>query len=356
MARAPVRVGVALIGVLGAGLALQWLLFAPSFSAVGAALMLVSAALPLIAFTLGRRLLGWVFAPIAEQDGELKRLLSDLLAEGQVPGPPRVARAEVHSDPGLFEVQAFGRRLRARMAERRAMTDQLEQATAYKQGFLKAVRHELRTPLNSVLGFSEVLLSDLEGPLTAGQRENLTVVMRMGRRLSDLFDEVVELASVAAAQHEITREAVDVPALLEHVGEALEEERGDRPVHIRLEIDDGLPQVAADADRLQQLLRGMARHALSVSTGELIVLRAAARAGAVVLTISDPARRLSAEDVSQLLARESVASRRKGLDEGSRLRIAIWKELAALYGGELDLQSDGAGTALSLSLPAWSAA
>ena len=76
----------------------------------------------------------------------------------------------------------------------------------------------------------------------------------------------------------------------------------------------------------------------------------------MVFTISDPARRLSAEDVSQLLARESAVSRRKGLDESSRLRLAIWKELAALYGGKLDLQSDGAGTELRLSLPLWSAA
>ena len=347
MTRAPVRVGVALVGVLVLGLLLQWLLFAPAFSSRGVALLLVSAVVPLLCLTFGRRLFGWVFAPIAEQDGELKRLLSDLLAEGEVPGPPRVARAEVHS---------FGRRLRERMAERRALTSQLEQATAYKQGFLKAVRHELRTPLNSILGFSEVLLSDLEGPLTSGQRENLAVILRMGRRLSDLFDEVVELASIAAAQQELAREAVDAPALLEQVGEALEEERGDRPVHIRLEIDEGLPQVAGDAFRLQQLLRGMARHVLSVSTGELIVLRARPRSGTVVLTISDPARRLSAEDVSQLLARESVVSRRKGLDESSRLRFAIWKELAALYGGKLDLQSDGAGTELSLSLPSWSAA
>jgi signal transduction histidine kinase len=355
MKRPRVRVGTALLGVLLLGLLLQWAVFVPLFARTGALpwMVLISALIACIA--LGRKWLGWALEPIAAQDAELRQLLSELAPEGGVPGPPRVARAAPPSVPGLFEMEQFGRRLQARLGERRELERQLEEATAYKQGFLKAVRHELRTPLNSILGFAEVLLSDLEGPLTTGQRENLTVIRRTGKRLQDLFDEVIELASVSAGPHELLREPVDAPALLEQVGEALEEERGDKPVHIRLEAGDGLPQVAGDAARLRQLLRGMASHALSVSTGELIVLAARAGDGKVVLTVSDPARRLSSADVSQLLARESAVSRRKGLDEGSRLRMAIWQELAALYGGKLSLQSDATGTELRLTLPAWSA-
>jgi signal transduction histidine kinase len=111
--------------------------------------------------------------------------------------------------------------------------------------------------------------------------------------------------------------------------------------------------VAGDAQRLRQLLRGMASHALSVSTGELLVLSARAREDQILLSISDPARRLSEADVSQLFARESAVSRRKGLDESSRLRIAIWQELAALYGGKLSMHSDGTGTEFTLTLPTW---
>src|SRR5262245_32413595 len=117
---------------------------------------------------------------------------------------------------------------------------------------LRAVRHELRTPLNAVLGLSEALLSNLDGPLTDGQRENLTIIATTARRLSDLFDDVLELSTDAPGDRFKTREAVDLGALLDELAESLERSRGNKPVHVQVDSDVALPPAFANPHRLQR--------------------------------------------------------------------------------------------------------
>jgi signal transduction histidine kinase len=258
------------------------------------------------------------------------------------------------TDRTLHEVERLRRDLFGRLEESSRLRKRAEEASDYKTGFLKSVQHELRTPLNSILGFAEVLLSGIEGPLTTGQRENLGVVRRTGKRLQDLFDEVVELAATAAGQLELRHAAVDIGAVLEQLGEALEEERGDRPVHIRVELAEGLPRVAGDEERLKRFVKGIANQTLAVLSGPLLVLAAAAHGGRVRVSVRDPGRKLARDEIESLLGQEPTPVRRKGLDEGSRLRIALWRQLAELFGGRLELTSDEHGTELGLELPAWS--
>jgi signal transduction histidine kinase len=251
-------------------------------------------------------------------------------------------------------VDRLQRTLGTQLQDSERLRKQAEAASAYKTEFLRSVRHELRTPLNSILGFSEVLLSDLEGPLTASQRENLGVIARTGQRLQDLFDEVLELSAVAAGQLELKLQSVDVAALLERVGETLEEQRAGRPVHIRVSSADALTPAAADPYRVRQLLEGIAAHALSVAQGPLLELTASAdSADRVRVCVCDPARQITSLELAELTGTLPTSVRRKGLDEGTRLRIAIWRQLAALHGGTFSLHSDADGTRFALDLPSW---
>src|SRR5262245_24452223 len=113
MGRAPVKVRAALLGVLLIGLLLQTAAFLPVFAHAGAALWLLVGVALLACFAFGWYSLGWAFAPIATQDGELRQLLSELTPEGELPGPPRVARAVPPSAPEVVEMAQFGRRLQA---------------------------------------------------------------------------------------------------------------------------------------------------------------------------------------------------------------------------------------------------
>lgn len=358
MTRPPVRVTSALRGLLGAGLVVQAAIFLSWVRPVPVAAVGVAALVTALAFVAGAALLRRAFAPLSSQSAQLQSA-ARATKVAALPAPPAspspFAASAPAAGPARSDLAQLRRRLRGRLQDGEQLREQAAQASAYKTGFLRSVRHELRTPLNAILGFSEVLLSDLEGPLTASQRENLVIIHRTGRRLQDLFDEVIELATVVSGQLELQREAVDAGTLFEEVREELEEERGDRPVHIRVDAVEGMAAVAGDPFRLKQLVRGMASHALSVTTGPLLVLTVSSNGNAngVRLAVRDPSRRLSQVELSGLLSQGAYASRRRGLDEGSRLRIAIWQQLAHLYGGEFVLDSDERGTTYALDVPSW---
>ena len=344
----PFRTAPALFAVVASGLALEagvWLRWG---GAPGSQSQLIALGVS--------ALCGWLSFQVARRALRALALQAARLQESAIAWDP--ARAVMMpslaaSDASLRELEGLRARLVARFEQEQQLRKQVEAASAFKTGFLRSVRHELRTPLNSVLGFTEVLLSGMEGPLTAGQRENLLVIARTGRRLSDLFDEVIELATMAAGQLELRADAVDALALMEAVGEALEDERGTRAVHIRVEEPETALVVSGDGERLQRLLRGIASQTLSVLHGEELVLSAETAGEYVRLCVRDSARTLSDQERESLLGSEPTAQRRKGLDEGSRLRIAIWRQLAGLFGGRIELHSDAAGTRFLLDLPVW---
>ena len=168
------------------------------------------------------------------------------------------------------------------------------------------MRHELRTPLNAVLGLSEALLGDVDGPMTEGQRENLSVIAATARRLSDLFDDVLELSTDAPTDRFRTREAVDLGVVLDELSDALERSRGARPVHVRVVAEHDLSPALANPYRLQRLVGSIGRYALSTCAGELIELHArAAGAAHTRVDVVDPARTLSVEELRVLSSGET---------------------------------------------------
>jgi signal transduction histidine kinase len=347
MSASPRRLFPALAALIAIGLLIQvvvWVWVSAAGWVTGLAALAIAAAICAVAGVGLQRML----ATLAHS---VRRVRAPVGAEPALASWPAVAQG----DPVLRDVERLQQTLGTQLHDSERLRKQAEQASAYKTEFLRSVRHELRTPLNSILGFSEVLLSDLEGPLTAGQRENLSVIARTGQRLQDLFDEVLELSAVAAGQLELKLQSVDLAALLERVGETLEEQRAGRPVHIRVATSEALAPAAADPYRMRQLLEGIAGHALSVAQGPLLELTASAgNADCLRVCVRDPARQITSLELAELTGTLPTTVRRKGLDEGTRLRIAIWRQLAALHGGAFSLQSDAEGTRFALDLPSWS--
>jgi signal transduction histidine kinase len=286
------------------------------------------------------------------------------LTEGGDPAPDAIERAQLGSlAPGLVgtakKLEAH-RELRARAKE----------ASTYKASFLRSIRHELRTPLNSILGFADVLLGGLEGPLSEDQRESLTMIRRSAARLSQLFEEVIELTLLASDQSPRKHGELDLVELVDSVAEALEAVRGDRPVHIRraqatpdslLERVPGSSQrkhvLYGDADRLHKLLLALASHALEHSTGHVLVLGSQIENEHEVVYVRDPARVLAADELAALQGAQGASrTRRKGLGEDARLLVRLCDRVAEEHGGFARIESNPEeGTRFGLWLPVPSA-
>src|SRR5207247_5741690 len=115
-----------------------------------------------------------------------------------------------------------------------------------RAAFHAAVSHELRSPLNAILGFADILATEVDGPLTPSAREEVEQIRGSGAHLLELISDILEFSALESGQLKLTRAQVDLTQL---AGEVVRESQGllsDKPqVQLRLA---GEPGVLADAD------------------------------------------------------------------------------------------------------------
>jgi len=286
---------------------------------------------------------------------------ADLRNVGQ--GLERMLREdEVGGAPGVRTLDEVGRltqafaELRAHfqvtLAQEREARLAAEEAEQYQEEFLRAVSHELRTPLNALLGFTEILLSEIDGPLSASQREDLGIIRASGYHLMGLFDDLLDLSAAASGRLALRVESVDVAQVIKRVrGELLGQVR-DKPVAIRMEVEEHLPRLVADPKRLHQILGNLAGNALRMTAEGSVVLRALLRDETICLEVEDTGPGLGDIRPEHLFEEWHQGEEESRRGRGAGLGLAITKHLVDLHGGRISARSQpGQGTTFIVCLP-----
>jgi len=156
-----------------------------------------------------------------------------------------------------------------RLASQRPMPFMHDGPTS-RDSMLRGLKHEFRTPLNAILGFTDLLLGELDGPLDPEDRENVQVVREAGATLLGLINEVLDLVTALMAPGELVWEHTDVAAWLEENRRELEQRCGMRPVHVRVAGDvDGI-EARLERRLVSRALRALGDMALSgTAAGEI---------------------------------------------------------------------------------------
>ena len=128
--------------------------------------------------------------------------------------------------------------------------------------------HELRTPLNAVLGFADVLLEEIDGPLSDAQREDLEIIRNAGKHLVDLFNDVLDLSAAASGNLSLTRRLVQIQPILEVVARTLRGQLTDESVSISVKVPPNLPRVLGDPTRLRQVFANLVGNAVKFTPPE----------------------------------------------------------------------------------------
>jgi signal transduction histidine kinase len=237
-------------------------------------------------------------------------------------------------------------------AERRYRED-LTFATALdgeRSAFLAALSHELRTPLNGILGFADVLLSEVEGTLDDATREELGVIRTSASHLRSLIDDILELSALESGGLKLRREPVDVYAVAEEVVREQRPLAADKKLALDLQGSRGAIALA-DPHRLRQILGNIVGNAVKFTTrGGVRVAVENGNDEVVVHTIDTgpgiaPAERAAIfEEYAQA---GDIATRRKGTGLG----LAIARRLVAMHGGVIELESTlGQGSRFTFKL------
>jgi signal transduction histidine kinase len=223
------------------------------------------------------------------------------------------------------------------------------------KSYLRLVSHELRTPLNSILGFSEILATELYGPLGAPEyREYANIIRTSGERLLKLVNQVVEIARLQSGDVEIELQPERVAPILEATTQSFASSLSARNLRLRLAADAKLT-ASTDARALNTVLSHLLQNAVTYAPeSSEITLLARHRLGAVEITVRNEGAGFDPADLPRLLQPFQQGGdplTRSG--DGAGLGLAICDLTCEALDGQLELTSaPGEGFAATVTLPA----
>ncbi|MDZ4717087.1 MAG: ATP-binding protein [Roseiflexaceae bacterium] len=164
------------------------------------------------------------------------------------------------------------RQVAERTTELRAALVRAQEADKLKGQFLAAISHELRTPLNAIIGFSTVMLDELDGPISSLQREDLKTINRNGRFLLHLINELLDLARIEAGRLELDIKPLDVALLIDDVAETVQGLLHNRQIVLKINLPPKLPRARADAAKIRQVVLNLLANAVKFTdTGAITI-------------------------------------------------------------------------------------
>ncbi|MDF0699289.1 ATP-binding protein [Rhizobium sp. MC63] len=223
-------------------------------------------------------------------------------------------------------------------------------ASNAKSEFLSRMSHELRTPLNSVLGFAQLLEMDVNDPES---RESVAQILRGGRHLLSLIDEVLDMARIEAGRMDL---AVEPQPIAEVIEEAVSLAR---PLcgkeQIRIEIMEAEPDLAALADRrrLLQVLLNLLSNAVKYNRPRgSVTVGHQALDDRIRIEVSDTGPGIPAERVARLFTPFDRLGAERISQEGTGLGLALSRHLIDAMGGTLGFGNRrGGGATFHVDLP-----
>jgi signal transduction histidine kinase len=251
-------------------------------------------------------------------------------------------------------------RLRKVNADLDIKVDELAQANMalfesnrLKSDFLATMSHELRTPLNSILGFSDVLLSN-DSLLNDKQQRWVHNIRSSGEQLLNLVKDILDLAKIEAGKMQVRLEEFSIHDVAEGLLSMFRPLAEKKNIDLRGQVAADIPLLRQDPGKLQQILTNLLSNAIKFTPeGGRVLLKAEAEPFHIVLTVIDTGVGIAPEDQELVFEKFRQAGNPLTREQGGTgLGLSIVRELAKLLGGEVTLQSElGRGSKFTVRLP-----
>lgn len=236
--------------------------------------------------------------------------------------------------------QGLERAIDQRTRELLEVNRQLQQANDAKQQFLAKMSHELRTPLNSIIGFSEILLKGLSGPLTEEQERQLLMVRGSGQNLLEIVNDVLDLSRLEAGYSPVSISAVDVHARMQALVESMAGIAATNNVELVYECE-GPVVIETDPDKLDQVVRNLVSNALKFTdAGGRVTVSVVPDDDSVAISVADTGIGIPEEEQERVFeAFQQVDRPDRARPAGTGLGLVICRELCGALGCDLTVES-----------------
>ena len=242
--------------------------------------------------------------------------------------------------------------------EQAATVTQLRELDRLKSAFLANMSHELRTPLNSILGFSDVILEELDGPVTEIMDNDLRLIQKNGKHLLHLINDVLDMAKIDAGRMNLHPEKFKLHELFDEVLGITSSLALEKSLSLNITDDsDRDVEVIADRTRIQQVMINLVNNAIKFTEKGEITVHASHRSQDehVLISVRDTGLGIPSDHLEAIFQEftqvDTSTTRKAG---GTGLGLPISRKLIELHGGRLWAEStgiSGEGSVLYVELP-----
>ncbi|MGN8261628.1 sensor histidine kinase [Pseudomonas sp. SMSB3] len=263
-------------------------------------------------------------------------------------------RLQAENDALRAELDETNQGVLALYAELDIQAEQLRQASDLKSRFLSYMSHEFRTPLGSILSITGLLSDELDGPLSAEQHRQVAFISTATRELSDMVDDLLDLAKIEAGRITISPAWFDMFDLFSALRGMFRPIVDASAVDLIFEEPVGLPRLYTDDKKLAQILRNFISNAVKfTSRGEVRVSAQLQGEDMIRFAVSDTGIGIPGELLNTLF--EDFAQVDSPLQKrlrGTGLGLSLCKRFAMLLGGEVGVTSEpGIGSCFHVTIP-----
>jgi signal transduction histidine kinase len=230
---------------------------------------------------------------------------------------------------------------------------QLAVANEHKARFFANMSHELRTPLNGMLGFSELLVDGIYGPMPPPALEVLGRVQKDGRHLLGLINDVLDISKIDADQLRLSLDDYSMQSIVESVVASTEPLAQAKGIEVKASVPADLPIGHGDERRLTQVLLNIVGNAIKFTDTGCVEIRVNAIRGHFAIAVQDTGPGIPPEEQARIFEEfqqvDNSITRQKG---GTGLGLSIARRLVDVHGGYIDVQSAvGIGSTFNIVVP-----
>ena len=231
------------------------------------------------------------------------------------------------------------------------MRDRAIRSNQTKSKFMANMSHELRTPLNAIIGYSELLLEELDGD-ELDLREDVQRILKAAHMLLDLINEVLDLSRIEAGKLLFAPDHITAQELIDQINVLIDPLLHGRGVSFEVDLPDEPVELFIDPKRLKQVVLNLCTNAVKFTHSGTITLRVERDGDDVLIEVRDTGVGIPEERFADLFVAFERLEAKTSTVQGTGLGLTLARYLCRMMGGDVSVRSEvGVGSVFTVRLP-----